>query len=153
MSSNVLSPLSNLALRLKSLRDQDLATRILWLVSEGNAELLPNGDIGFWTDHRLVMRVEAHPDEQLELRESIAVDPSWVGPNEAAALWCSVEPENVLAVEHDSRGVARLVLNRLVVKLVVLSEEDEEIIPKATSRSRRKGPARLYPRLGRPNAA
>ena len=111
------------AAHLRALRNQQLATQLLWLAAEGRLELLSDGSIGFWSDDPAVLKLSVKVGTRVSLRSS-------------------------LAVEFDSRGCPRLTLREFTLKLRV--EADEEAAMEA--RPRRKGPARLYPRLARVRA-
>lgn len=148
MVTSAHSSMIKFAAHLRALRNQQLATQLLWLAAEGRLELLSDGSIGFWSDDPAVLELSVKVGTRVSLRSSLVVDPSWSGPQEEAAIWGAVTPQSIEAVEFDSRGCPRLTLREFTLKLRV--EADEEAAMEA--RPRRKGPARLYPRLARVRA-
>ena len=142
------SPIANFAYRLKRLRDHSLATRLLWLAAEGRLELLADGAVGFWSDAPDLLERQEETESLIQLQSPTHIDPTWVGPAAGAAIWGAVDPVAIEAVEFDTRGAPVLEVRSFTLKLRVEAEEEVEILPVRT-RPRRKGPARLYPRLAR----
>lgn len=139
------SALQHLALRLKPLRDSNKATQFLWLAAEGRVEVLSDGRIGFWSRLPSLLKLREPIGSQIRLRSPIQVSPVWPGPSSEAAIWGAFAPE-AAALELDDRGKPVVTLKEFELKLRV-EAEDETV--EALTRPRRRGPARLYPRLAR----
>lgn len=151
-SSSSAPALANLAYRLKALKDAKLANKLLWLAVEGRIEFLPDGMLGFWSDAADVLELDAKSGATVHLPHALTVDPTWTGPTNGAAVWGAIDPCAIEALEYNSRGVPMLKVREFTYKLRVDAEEDEEAAPGVRGRVRRKGPARLYPRLARNRA-
>ena len=149
MRAAEIRPLERLSMRLRALRDQKLATELLWLAIDGSLDVLEDGSIGFWTNRPGLIARQIQDGAYVMLERPLIVDPTWSGPREDAALWCSVVPEDIVGIHRGPRGVPELMVRAFTLQLRVLAEEEEAIVPAERIRPRRRGAARLFPRLAR----
>lgn len=132
------------AARLRSMKNVEMATQLLWLAAEGQLDVLEDGTIGFWANSPVFMRRREPINSRVCLAHAERVHPAWPGPRAEAAIWGAVAPEQIEAVELDTRGEPVLTLREFVLKLRV-EEEPEALLHNPP----RKGSSRLYPRLAR----
>lgn len=145
--------ITNLAYRLKLLDDAELATRLLWLAAEGRIELLADGRIGFWSDAPEALEIDGESGTRVQLSRALSVDIAWQGPTSGAAIWGAIDPLAVKALDYNSCGNPVLVIQEFTLMLRIDEEDGLEILPISKPRARRRGPARLYPRLAHSRAA
>ena len=117
--------------RLKRLKNQKLATRILWLAAEGRLEWLADGRICFWTQAAEVLESlgdkEAVCRTELRLAQSILAEPTRDAPADTqTAAWCALDPKQILSVKKSPNSVLRVTIRSFTV---LMRLEREEVAP------------------------
>jgi len=112
--------LKHLVWRLRRLRNQKLATEILWLAADQRLEWLPDGSIAFWTRSKEVLAYLKEGQKtpvRVKLPNATWFAPTALAPHAGPAAWCAVNPKAIISSRKAGKNKLHIRVQELAVLL------------------------------------